>query len=69
MKIQPTNEYAIGSWVKKVIGSCKTKEQLDSAWRLKELFYNIYYSNWELSNELDDCYEEKKGKIYINEKQ
>tara|TARA_Y100000034_G_scaffold127544_1_gene180466 strand:- start:174 stop:380 length:207 start_codon:yes stop_codon:yes gene_type:complete len=68
MKIQPKNEYAIGSWVKKIIESCKTKEQLDSAWRLKELFYDMYYSKWELSVELNNCYEEKKRKIYISEK-
>jgi|7_EtaG_2_1085326.scaffolds.fasta_scaffold115186_1 hypothetical protein len=68
MKIQPKNEYAVGSWVKGVIESCKTKEQLNSAQRLKSLFCNSYCSKRVLSVEIDNYYEKKWKEIFQNEK-
>lgn len=64
MEIQPKNKYAIGSWIKKVIESCKTLKQLDSAWRLKALFEQNNPIPQELISELETCYEEKISKDF-----
>ena len=66
MKTQPNDKTAIASWIKLIMESCKTQEQLDSAWELKLLYEKDSSIPKELIKDLDNYYKEKK--IHINEK-
>ena len=58
------NKYDVFSWVKKVIKSCTTGDQLDATYNLAMNFKNLYDDPYLYKLLLNDICERKKGLQY-----